>query len=396
MKLSLSRRTGFILGGAVLLAAFAWVATRSGPFAPIKVTVTRVAKGTVAPTLFGIGTVEARRAYLIGPTGAGRVARVLVDVGDQVSAGQLLATMDPVDLDQRLASAAAAAERGRSAVATAQAQADDAKSRQALAASEAARYVDLGKKHFVSQSVVDAKLQQEQSADDQLTAAQSALTSARQDLTRLTAERGAALRQRDNLRLQSPADAVVTSRDAEPGSTVIAGQSVLKLEDPASLWVTVRLDQGRSAGLRVGLPADIVLRSNPGKTLAGKVVRIEPVSDSVTEERIAEVAFDKLPPLLSSNEMADVTVHLPSVAAALVVPNAALRSHGAQAGVWRYADGRLRFTPVQTGAAGLDGKTQIVAGLKAGDEVVVYSERDLQEGSRIQVVAALVASPAAP
>jgi len=394
MKLSLSRRTGFILAGAVLIVAFAWVATRSGPFAPIKVTVTRVVKGTVAPALFGIGTVEARRAYLIGPTAAGRVARVLVDVGDPVKAGQLLAEMDPVDLDKRLASAAAAAERGNSAVATARAQADDAKSRQALAASEAARYVDLGKKHFVSQSVVDGKLQQAQSADDQLAGAESALTSARQDLTRLTAERGAARQQRDNLRLQSPVDAVVTSRDAEPGSTVIAGQSVLKLEDPGSLWVTVRLDQGRSAGLRLGLPADIVLRSNPGKTLSGKVVRIEPVSDSVTEERIAEVAFDKLPPLLSSNEMADVTVRLPSVAAALIVPNAALRSRGAQAGVWLYANGRLHFTPVKTGAAGADGKTQIVQGLAAGDEVVVYSERDLQDGSRIQVVDALVSSPA--
>lgn len=394
MKPTLIRRAGFILAGAALLAAFAWVATRSGPFAPIKVTVTRVAKGTVAPTLFGIGTVEARRAYLIGPTAAGRVARVLVDVGDKVSAGQLLATMDPVDLDQRLASAAAAAERGHSAVATAQAQAADAKSRQALAASEAARYVDLGKKHFVSQSVVDAKLQQAQSADAQLAAAESALTSARQDLARLTAERGAARRQRDNLRLQSPADAVVTSRDAEPGSTVIAGQSVLKLEDPGSLWVTVRLDQGRSAGLRVGLPADIVLRSNPGKTLPGRVVRIEPVSDSVTEERIAEVAFDKLPHGVSTNEMADVTVRLPGVAAALIVPNAALRSRGAQAGVWLYADGRLRFTPVKTGAAGADGKTQIVAGLKEGDEVVVYSERDLQEDSRIKVVDALVGPPA--
>ena len=390
MKTSLIRRSGFILGGVALIAAFAWVATRSGPFAPIKVTVMRVVKDTVAPALFGIGTVEARRAYLIGPTAAGRVARVLVDVGDQVKAGQLLATMDPVDLDQRLASAAAAAERGQSAVATAQAQVLDAKSRQSLAASEAQRYIDLGKKHFVSQSVVDSKRQQEQSADAQLAAAESALASARQDLTRLTAERGAAQRQRDNLRLLAPVDGVVTSRDAEPGSTVIAGQSVLKLEDPASLWVTVRLDQGRSAGLRVDLPADIVLRSNPGKTLPGKVVRIEPVSDSVTEERIAEVAFDKLPQQTSSNEMADVTVRLPRVADALIVPNAALRYRGAQAGVWLYADGRLHFTAVKTGAAGLDGKTQIVAGLKAGDEVVVYSERDLQDGSRIQVVDTLV------
>lgn len=383
---TLPRQVWLVVFGVALLAAFAWLAIHSGPFAPIKVTVTQVARGEVRPALFGIGTVEARRAYLIGPTAAGRVSRVLVDVGDSVHTGQLLAEMDPVDLDKRVASAAAAAGRGQSAVATAEAQVNDARSRQALAASEARRYIDLGKKNFVSQSVVDGKLQLRQSADAQLAAAESGLASARQDLARLEAERAGAQQQRSNIRLLAPVDGVVTSRDAEPGTTVVAGQSVLKLEDPASLWVTVRLDQARAAGLRVGLPGEIVLRAHPGTPLPGRVARVEPVSDSVTEERIAEVGFDTLPQGVSTNEMADVTLHLPGVGDALVVPNAALRHRGAQAGVWLRADGKLRFVPVKTGATGLDGKVQIVDGLKAGDEVVVYSERALQEDSRIKVV----------
>jgi HlyD family secretion protein len=383
---TLPRQVWFVVLGLALLAAFVWLATHSGPFAPIKVTVTRVARGEVRPALFGIGTVEARRAYLIGPTAAGRVSRVLVDVGDRVRAGQLLAEMDPVDLDKRVASAAAAVARGQSAVATAEAQLADARSRQALAADEARRYIELGKQHFVSQSVVDGKLQLRQSADAQVAAAQSALASAREDLARLQAERAGAQQQRSNIRLLAPVDGVVVSRDAEPGSTVIAGQAVLKLQEPGSLWVTVRLDQGRSAGLRAGLPADIVLRSSPGKGLSGKVARVEPISDSVTEERIARVAFDTLPPGVSSNEMADVTLHLPAASDVLVLPNAALRHRGAETGVWLRADGTLRFVPVKTGAEGLDGKVQIVDGLKAGDEVVVYSERELKDDSRIKVV----------
>ena len=386
---TLPRQIWFAVFGILLLPAFIWVLMRSGPLAPIQVTVTKVVKGEVAPSLFGIGTVEARRAYLIGPTAAGRVGRVLVDVSDTVKAGQLLAEMDPVDLDKRAASAAAAAQRGQSAVITAQAQVSDAKSRQALAASEAQRYVDLAGKGFVSQSVVDGKLQQQQSADAQLSAAESTLTSARQDLARLEADREGAKQQRGNIRLLSPVDGVVTSRDAEPGTTVIAGQSVLRLEKPDSLWITVRLDQGRSAGLRAGLPADILLRSNPGKTLAGNVLRVEPNSDSVTEERIAQVGFNTLPQGVSTNEMAEVTLHLPGVTDALIVPNACLRYRGAQAGVWLRADGDLRFVPVKTGAAGLDGKVQIVEGLKAGDEVVVYSERELKDDSRIKVVDSL-------
>jgi HlyD family secretion protein len=182
---------------------------------------------------------------------------------------------------------------------------------------------------------------------------------------------------------------VVTARDAEGGSTVVAGQAVLKLIDPASLWVKTRLDQSRSTGLRAGLPAEITLRSNPGKLLAGKVVRVDPVSDSVTEERIVQVAFDNLPQDVSSGEMAEVTLHLPVVREALLIPNAALRQQGARAGVWLRADGRLRFVPVTTGAEGSEGNVQIVEGLKAGDEVVVYSERDLKADSRIKVVSSL-------
>ena len=385
----LPRQIWFAAFGIALLAAFIWAALRSGPLAPIKITVTRVVKGEVTPALFGIGTVEARRTYLIGPTAAGRVKRVLVDVGDVVKAGALLAEMEPVDLDARVSSASAAAARAKSAITAAQAQVTDAKSRQALAASEARRFVDLAQKGFVSSSVVEGKQQQQQSADAQLAATESALASARQDTSRLDAEREGVKQQRRNIRLEAPADGVVTARDAEPGSTVIAGQSVFKLHDPNSLWVSVRLDQGRSTGLRMGLPAVITLRSNPGIALAGKVVRIEPVSDSVTEERITQVAFDSLPQGVSSGEMAEVTLYPPTVKDALLIPNASLRSRGAQVGVWLRVNGKLRFTPVKAGVAGLDGKVQIVEGLKADDEVVVYSERELKDDSRVKVVSSL-------
>ena len=67
---------------------------------------------------------------------------------------------------------------------------------------------------------------------------------------------------------------LVIARDAEPGSTVVAGQSVLQLIDPASLWLRMRIDQGRSSGLRAGLPAEIVLRSRPGERFPGQVTRV--------------------------------------------------------------------------------------------------------------------------
>jgi len=68
-------------------------------------------------------------------------------------------------------------------------------------------------------------------------------------------------------------------------------QPVLKLVDPASLWVKARFDQGRSAGLTPGLAADIVLRSGATTALRGKVARVELQGDSVTEERVAQIAL---------------------------------------------------------------------------------------------------------
>jgi HlyD family secretion protein len=383
------RQVWFAVVSLGLLAALAWVATRSGPLAPISVTVTPVVRRDVSPALFGIGTVEARRAHVIGPTTAGRVGRVLVDVGDAVRAGQLLAEMEPVDLDTRVAAATAAAERGRSAVAAADAQVRDAVSRHRWAATEARRTEALGAAGIVSQSAVDAVRQAEESAAAQLIAAEATRAAAQRDLARLEADTGGVHRQRGHLRLVAPVDGLVTAREVEPGSTVVAGQAVLRTEDPRSLWVSVRLDQARSGGLRAGLAAWITRRADPLTRVEGTVVRVEPVSDAVTEERIAKVAFDRLPDDVSSGEMAEVTLALPVVTGAIVVPNASLRYRGVRQGVWRYADGQLAFTPVTMGAEGLDGTVQILEGLQVGDDVVVYSDRDLGDDSRVTVVPAL-------
>jgi HlyD family secretion protein len=382
-------KSGLILLGLVLLTGFVFVVLRSGPLAPVRVTVAAVSEGALSPALFGVGTVEARRAYLIGPTTAGRVLKVLVDVGEVVKAGQLLAEMDPVDLDQRVAALDASIARASSAVAAAEAQRQDALARRQLAVMNTRRYVDLGEKKFVSASAVESKQQEEASAQAVISAAVANLAGAGQDMARLKAERDGLQQQRNNVRLLAPTDGVITARDAEPGSTVVAGQSVIKLIEPASLWVRVRFDQGRSGGLAVGLPADIVLRANPSQTLRGKVARLELVSDSITEERVAQVAFDTIPADLSLGELAEVTLTLPATPPGLLVSNASIRQQSGKSGVWVLDDGALRFVEIQTGRASLDGKVQIKGGLKAGEQVVIHSEKELAAGSRIKVVESL-------
>ena len=91
------------------------------------------------------------------------------------------------------------------------------------------------------------------------------------------------------------------------------------------------------------------LRSNPSNLLGRKVVRLDLVSDSVTEERIAQIAFDTLPTGISVGELAEVTLKLPTTQARFVVPNASLKRLNDQLGVWLYQEGKARFIAVKTG-----------------------------------------------
>jgi HlyD family secretion protein len=375
--------------GLLLLAALIFIVRRSGPFAPVRVTVVTAAETSISPGLYGIGTVEARRSYLIGPTSAGRVLRVLVDAGDRVKAGQLLAEIDPVDLQQRLDALDATQARAASASEAAQAQVADAQARRALAQANARRYQELGEKNFVSPGVVEARQQELLSAEAQLRAAQANQAAAAQDLSRLRAERAALEQQRRNTRLLATHEGVVLARDAEPGSTVVAGQAVLRLIDPTSLWLRARFDQGRSAGLAPGLPAEVVLRSQPQQPLAGQVSRVELQGDSVTEERIAQVSLDRLPASLAVGELAEVTLRLPPAPRSLVLPNAAIRRFEGRSGVWVLDDGHLRFAELRLGERSLDGQVRVLDGLQPGAQVLVHSEKDIDARSRIQVVAAL-------
>ncbi len=385
-----TRRIGLGLLALVLLGAMAFVLTRTGPLAPTKITVTQVAAGRLQPSIFGIGTVEAQRSALIGPTVAGRVLSVRVDVGDAVQAGQVLAEMDPVDLDQRLAALNASVARAVSAEAGAQAQLADAAARQRLAAINAKRNQALADQNFISAGALEARQQEKLSADAGVLSAQAALRGQGQERVRLVAEQQALVRQRNNVRLVASTPGVVVSREAEPGSTVVAGQAVLRLVDPASLWVKVRVDQGRSAGLATGLPAQIVLRSRPEAPLPGRVARVELVADSVTEERVAQVAFEAVPPGVAMGELAEVTLALPQTPEALLLPNAAIQHWQGETGVWRLREGRPEFAPVRLGTRSLDGQVQALAGIAAGDTVVVYSAKALAPGARVSVVDALV------
>ena len=235
----------------------------------------------MSPAIFGIGTVEARRSWMVGPTVAGRVLSVRVDVGDLVKAGQLLAEMDPVDLDQRLARSTPLCAR-----------------RQHPGRSHSAG----GRRHGPARTGHHQRQTQPGSGGAKLHQRRCAGSApARKSLGRRRPAGGTGQPEcgtaQDLSRAYRPSaprwhssaatcacwhrpTAWSPAATAEAGSTVVAGQPVLRLIDPASLWVKLRVDQGRSAGLAPGLKARIVLRSQPRTPLPGQVARVELLADA--------------------------------------------------------------------------------------------------------------------
>ena len=378
--LPLQRRTLALVAVVVpLLVLFVYAAFRSGPLAPVAVTVAKVESHTLTPSLFGIGTVDARYTYKIGPTFAGRVKQLDVHVGDRVNAGQVLGEMDPVDLDDRVRSQESGFKRAEAAL-------REAVARQAYSETQARRYEELFAARSTSEEIVTTKRQELQIAD-------AALSAAREDLARSRADRDALVAQRRNLRLITPVDGVVVLRDADPGTTMVAGQVVVEVIDPKSIWINVRFDQISASGLAADRPVRIALRSHSDQLLKGRVMRVEPKADAVTEEMLAKVVFDHPPGLLPAiGELAEVTVDLPELPATPVVPNAAVQRDGDKVGVWQIVDGDLRFTLVKLGISDLDGRVQVLDGLKNGDQTVIYSEKALTARSRVQVVERLAGS----
>lgn len=370
----LQRRTlALIAVIAPLVVLFIYVALRSGPLAPVAVTVTTTKPQAIAPALSGIGTVQARYTYKIGPTYAGRVKRLVVHVGDAVKAGQVLGEMDPVDLDDRI-------RAQQAAIKSAEAALRQAEAKQVYAQTQAKRYEQLLAVRGTSEELFATKRQE-------LAVADAALGAAREDVSRLRADLEALHAQRSNLKLMTSVAGLVVARDVDPGTTVVAGQAVIEVIDPASLWIDTRFDQISAEGLAAGLPAQIAMRSRRGQNLRGHVLRVEPRADAVTEEALAKIIFDTPPsPLPPVGELAEVTVQLPELPAAPTIPNAAIRTVNGQRGVWKVAKGKLAFVPIALGRSSLDGHVQVEKGLALGDQFVVYSEKALTAGSRIHVV----------
>lgn len=386
-------KTIFLLFGFLVLAGFFfYFMMRSGPLAPVEVTATVVEFRSLTPALYGIGTVNSQASYRIGPTIPGRVKELSVRVGDLVEKGQVLGAMDPVDWEQRLAAQNSVIRRLEASLQAGEARIAEVAARGTYASAQAKRYDNLLKAGAVSLDAAQAKRQEAQAIAALENSARAERDAIRADLARAREDRKGLERQKDNLLLVSPAEGLVTARNVEPGTTVVAGQAVVEVINRENLWISVRFDQAMASGLTPGLPASIALRSRGDTLFPGRILRVEPLADAVTEELLAKAVFDTVPDVLPPlGELAEVTVTLHPLPETAVVPVGSLQRLNGDLGVWVLDNGSITFRPVKTGRSDLEGFVQVIRGLEKGENIVHYMKKALSPRSRVKVVESLEA-----
>jgi membrane fusion protein (multidrug efflux system) len=293
--------------------------------------------------LTGIATLRAREAVTLTAPASGRVAEVLFREGQAVPQGALLLRLE--DDEQRADHEAAAANAE-------------------LQATRAARVRELHGKGLVSSDELDAAAQALRDAQ------------ARAELARVRL---------DLRRIRAPFAGVLGFRQVSPGALVQPGDAIVTLDALDSLRADFPVPETQLALLAPGTPVTGQTAAFPGRTFSGELLLIDTRVDPLTRAVTAQARFDNRDRVLKPGML--LTLNVPARARdALFVPEAALLPENARQYVWRVDGGIATRVEVQTGVR-QQGDVEIVAGLAAGDIVVVEGQGNLRDGRTVTATA---------
>ena len=305
------------------------------------------------------GDVQARVQTELSFRVGGKIIQRMVDVGDRVSARQVLARLDPKDLQTSLDSAQA------------QVVAEQARVKQTAAAF--VRQQKLLPKGYTSRSEYDAAQAALRSSQSALAAAQAQLANAREQLgyTALIAE----------------APGVITARQAEVGQVVQATVPIFSLARDGERDAVFNVYESLLAEPVPDVPITVSLLDNPGIKAVGRVREVTPAVAANSGTVQVKIALDALPKGMQLGSVVSATANgqaKPSVE----LPWAALTKDLSEPAVWLVdGDGKAQLHKV-TVARYLTGKVIISDGLKGGEKVVVAGGQLLHPGMLVEIAQA--------
>lgn len=287
------------------------------------------------------------------------------DIGAHVKQGQLLAVIETPEVDQQL-------QQARSNLLTAQANLD-------LAAITKTRYQGLLKSNAVSQQDVD-----------------NAVGTYNANAAIVEADK-AAVQQYSALvsfeKVYAPFDGVITARNTDIGDLINSGSSsnvktdLFHIAQPGMLRVYVNVPEEYSRGVKAGMTADLSLAEFPDRKFQGKVVRTADAINMTTRTLLIEIDVENPTGTLLTGSYAEVHLAVPTLASTFLIPVNTLlfRTEGLRVGVVK--GGKVVLTTVTPGHD-FGNDIEIVAGLKADDQVIINPPDSIVAGQQVEIVQA--------
>lgn len=373
-----------------------------------KVDVVKVEPSPAATELVVPGTSLAYIQAAIYARASGYLNRRLVDIGDRVKKGQLLAVIDAPDLDQQVAQA-------RSAVLTSESTLDQLKAQLVLSKANWERYKVLVAKGVFSRQDGDTQEANYRSADANVHAAEASVQSNKDNLQRLTVLQGYE-------RVTAPFGGVITARNVDEGALISAAGSGYGLGAPTiggdtsssgssgtssssvspstggaqggqifalatldPLRILVSVPEAYSGVVHIGQSATVTFQEMPGESVQGRVARTSSSIDSNSRTLLVEVHIRNPSDRFLPGMYAVVNFVEAKTVPPLLVPGESIVVRGGKTMIAKVTDGRIHFQAIQIGRD-FGEQTEIASGLSAGDVVVKNVNDDIQEDAQVETV----------
>ncbi|HEY1753191.1 MAG TPA: efflux RND transporter periplasmic adaptor subunit [Caulobacteraceae bacterium] len=329
------------------------------------------------------GYVVARREATVSAKVVGKVARVLIEEGQHVAAGQELASLDD-------SNARAALEQAVAQANTAQANVELARANLGQATSRYGRVRDLPR-GVMSDELVETYRTAAETARDSLLVAQRQAIEAQANV-------GVFRRAEDDTVLRAPFSGVVTATTADPGEIVapVAGggftrTGICTIVDMDSLEVDVDVSESFISRVAPGMPARVKLDAYPDWEIPAQVITVIPTADRAKATVTVRVGLKLKDPRIVPEMGAHVAFlgvqqqSAAPAARAVVVPPAAVQTEeGGQSVVFVITGGRAQRRAVRLGERNAAGQL-VLAGLQLGDVVAAQGADHLKDGASVKV-----------
>jgi RND family efflux transporter MFP subunit len=382
---SASKRIGIVFAvllGALVIGGGVYAYMHQTPSVEVAV----VEKPEVGPQalLNASGYVTPQRRATVAAKITGRVTGVFFTEGMYVHQGFVLATLDDSDAQRALAAAKADRNATQAGILDLQVQLKNAeielRRQQELKAAGVQTQQALDNAQMAANSLkakIDFTREQVLAADARITEAQQAV---------------------DNCVIRAPFDGIIVSKDAQVGemvSPISAGggftrTGIATIVDMASNEIEVDVNENYIARVKPRMEVTAVLDAYPDWKIPCRVRTIIPTADRQKATVEVRIKFDKLDPRILPDMGVKVTFlgeeskEAEKAPAGVTIPHTALRDDGGQKIVFLVKDNRLERHAVKVGAT-QGQQTQILAGLVAGDTVVVGGPADLRDGQTVEV-----------